>query len=88
QGSIWVNCNIVNKELIVEVIDDGPGFTSEGLLNAMNPFYKEQENVNNAHFGLGLHICRLLTEKHGGYLKLDNHHPSGAKITANFGKVI
>ncbi|HAX72740.1 MAG TPA: hypothetical protein DCY20_04390 [Firmicutes bacterium] len=88
RASIWVTCTIINKELVIEVADDGQGFTKEGLLKATNPFYKEQENVDNAHFGLGLHICRLLTEKHGGDLKVANHQRGGAQITANFGKVI
>lgn len=36
------------------------------------------KNLN--HFGIGLYICKLLCEKHGGYLTLDNGLNKGAVV--------
>lgn len=33
------------------------------------------------HFGLGLYICKLLCERHSGYLRIDDI-PDGAKVSA------
>lgn len=67
---------------ILTVADDGTGFTSKDLTNAMKPFYKAENETNNEHFGMGLNICKTLCEKHGGYLKISNEN--GAKICAAF----
>lgn len=75
----------VDKEddyLILTVADDGAGFTSKNLSNAMKPFYKAENETNNEHFGMGLNICKTLCEKHGGYLQIYNEN--GAKVVAAF----
>lgn len=68
--------------LMLTVADDGVGFTSKDLSNAMKPFYKAESEPNNEHFGMGLNICKTLCEKHGGYLQISNEN--GAKVVAAF----
>ena len=68
--------------LSLEVCDDGPGFSKEGLNKAAVPYYTGEKD-SGEHFGLGLYICRLLCEHHGGYLKIENL-PTGAKVKAIF----
>ncbi len=67
---------------ILTIIDDGAGFTSKDLSNAMKPFYKAESETNNEHFGMGLNICKTLCEKHGGYIQISNEN--GAKVIATF----
>lgn len=67
---------------ILSITDDGVGFTSKDLSNAMKAFYKAENETNNEHFGMGLNICKILCEKHGGYLKISNNN--GAKVVAAF----
>ncbi len=69
--------------LALEVSDDGPGFDARMLREAQNPFVTGEGREE--HYGLGLYICRLLCEHHGGWLKVENGQPSGAKVTAFFG---
>lgn len=64
------------------VSDDGSGFSQDVLQKATAPYFTEEEN-HAEHFGLGLYICKLLCEHHGGYLKIENG-PTGAKVTAFF----
>ena len=71
-----------DKGLLLAVADDGPGFSKSGLYNASAPYYKEDKQDED-HYGLGLYICRVLCERHGGYLKIENTQV-GAKVTAYF----
>ncbi|WP_010498791.1 HAMP domain-containing sensor histidine kinase [Paenibacillus elgii] len=73
-----------NHLLKVTVYDDGKGFSSEALKNATQPFYRADNKRDKLHFGLGLYICKILCEKHGGSLLLSNVSTKGACITAVF----
>ena len=67
----------------ISVLDDGPGFSSQDLHEATNPFYRANGESNGQHFGMGLSICKILCEKHGGGLALSNGK-SGATVKAVF----
>lgn len=68
--------------LYLTVSDDGAGFAKKDLENATKPFYKTVRETDNEHFGMGLNICKILCEKHGGYIRLSNRN--GAVVTAVF----
>lgn len=75
------------RTLVLEVLDDGPGFSPEALRRGREPFFCEDKN--GAGFGLGLNIASLLCEKHGGSLDLangtaDDPRRPGARVTARF----
>ena len=69
--------------MILEVADDGAGFTRKDLQNAFAPYYRGERSkpASSSHFGLGLYICSLLAEKLGGGMQLANVENGGAKIT-------
>ncbi|WP_158629928.1 HAMP domain-containing sensor histidine kinase [Cohnella sp. AR92] len=69
--------------LTLKVQDDGDGFSEEALRMAASPFY-QGEREQGGHFGMGLHIARLLCEKHGGKLQLANADTGGAIVVASF----
>ncbi len=68
--------------LLLSVSDDGKGFSKDILKKAATPYFTEEEN-HLEHFGLGLYICKVFCEHHGGYLKLENLS-IGAKVSAFF----
>lgn len=68
--------------LALSVTDDGPGFSPEGLEHATEPYFSG-EKTRSEHFGIGLTICRLLCEAHGGGLRVGNG-AKGALVTATF----
>ena len=68
--------------LLLSVSDNGKGFNHNSLHKAANPYFTEETN-HTEHFGLGLYICKLLCEHHGGYIKIENL-PNGAKVSAFF----
>lgn len=80
---IRVSCHAIGNTFNISVSDDGPGFTKEALKSASEPYYRDEKEVSDTvHFGIGLYICRLLCEKHGGGLTVENDH--GGKVTASF----
>ncbi len=85
-GKKWVQVILTNEGDFLEVYvkDDGPGFTEEGLRMAAKPYYKDKEETEKEHFGIGLYICRVLCEKHGGSLSLHNGVDGGAIVSAYF----
>lgn len=76
---IWVRLTHSDAKLILEVMDDGNGFPAELLKNGIKPFQKCKEETE--HFGMGLYICSLLCQKHGGYLEMKNCQ-TGALVCA------
>lgn len=65
--------------LTITIIDDGKGFSAQDRAEAVNYFYKGRKEKE--HFGIGLTICKILAEKHGGTISLDNTPEGGAKVT-------
>ena len=79
--TVSVTLSINDNGLELEVADDGCGFPAELLKKGIQPFQKHSEEAE--HFGMGLYICKVLCEKHGGSLLLENHK-NGAYATAIF----
>ena len=71
--------------LHLTVEDDGPGFSTEGLKRAAEPYFRDKADARDGeHFGLGLFICRTLAERHGGALAVDNAPEGGGRVRASF----
>ena len=66
------------------VSDDGNGFSDEDLEQVTKPYYRDKTGAGELHFGLGLYICKVLCEKHGGNISAANDKDGGAKVTASF----
>lgn len=79
---IEVHIDKQDSLFVLAIADDGTGFTSKDLSNAMKPFYRAESESHNEHFGMGLNICKILCEKHGGYIQISNEN--GAKVIAEF----
>ena len=79
---IKVSAESQDGYLYLTVSDDGTGFAEKDLENATKPFYKTVRETDNEHFGMGLNICKILCEKHDGYIRLSNRN--GAVVTVAF----
>lgn len=86
QQMVWARAKLSEGSLSLTVSDDGPGFPPEALKRAAEPYYRGEKNApeRENHFGLGLYLCRVLCEKHGGSLQIENSPAGGAKVTARF----
>lgn len=77
-----VSINLSHKKdfLILTVKDDGKGFSAADLEKATTVFYSNDKEKQ--HFGIGLSVCKILCEKHGGLLYVGNEKEKGACVTA------
>ena len=77
-----VSINLSHKKdfLILTVKDDGKGFPAADLKRATTVFYSNDKEKQ--HFGIGLSVCKILCEKHGGLLYVGNQKEKGACVTA------
>lgn len=76
--------SVKEKELQVEVKDDGQGFREDKEL-LTKAFYHANPQDDLTHFGMGLYLCRIYCEKHGGRLLLGNGEEGGGRAVAVFG---
>ena len=77
-----VSINLSHKKdfLILTVKDDRKGFSAADLEKATTVFYSNDKEKQ--HFGIGLSVCKILCEKHGGLLYVGNQKEKGACVTA------
>jgi signal transduction histidine kinase len=62
-----------DKAIVVEVEDTGPGIDAEGR-DVFDAFV----TTKPGGMGLGLAICRMIVDRHGGQLAASSVHPRGA----------
>ncbi|MDA9188228.1 ATP-binding protein [bacterium] len=70
-----------SASLVVE--DNGEGIGSEHIDQVCEPFYRADSSRqrNTGGFGLGLYLCRLIAQAHGGSLEIDSELGKGTRIS-------
>ena len=66
-------------QLVIRVLDKGPGIPPEQLQKVFEPFYRleSSRSRDTGGTGLGLSIARDIAQSHGGQLTLSNLAPRG-----------
>lgn len=80
---VQTDYNEKEQTFFLSVKDDGSGFEREEMAKMLAPYEKETTG-DSEHFGIGLHICSLLCNKHGGTISIANSMSGGAIVTASF----
>ena len=81
--SIEIEEKAMGKYMYLYVEDDGKGFLDSELHKAIAPYYSSEQEEE--HFGIGLYICNILCNLHGGTVSLANRiDGNGAIISASF----
>lgn len=72
--------NDASATLIVE--DQGEGIGPEHIEQVCEPFYRADSSRqrNTGGFGLGLYLCRLIAQAHGGSLQIESELGEGTRI--------
>ncbi len=85
-GHVRVECHAGPKNWCVAVIDDGAGIPSESLDRVFEPFFRltRDEHSRIEGNGLGLSICRELTEQLRGTIVLDSTPGAGTTVKVQF----
>jgi len=77
-----------DKNVIISVLDEGPGIPEEQLEAVFDPFFRLESSraKKSGGTGLGLGIARNIAKAHGGDLQLANRPEGGIKATLTLPK--
>jgi two-component system sensor histidine kinase CpxA len=70
------------EEVVVRVLDSGPGVPDEALQEIFEPFYRldDARNRQTGGAGLGLSIADRAIRLHGGQLRASNRKEGGLQV--------
>jgi signal transduction histidine kinase len=77
QGPIELNLSRAGNALLLTVRDHGPGIPADQLPQLGQAFFRldAARQRSTGGVGLGLYLCRLVAQAHGGELVLENAEP-------------
>ena len=80
---ISISTELTETQLLIEVTDNGPGIAAEHLPHLTEPFYRidPSRQRKTGGFGLGLYLCRMIVEAHGGQLTIRSQPGEGTAIS-------
>ncbi len=76
-NDICLSINQSIDRVEIQIKDRGKGMTEKNLSNALLPFYSTKSEGT----GLGLPLCREITEAHNGKMLINNRKNGGLKVT-------
>lgn len=77
EKGIRVRVIMAEGTLSYEIMDFGPGFSSEALKRCTDEFFTEDQARSGKHFGLGMHFAKNVAIECGGNLKVENTSDGG-----------
>ena len=79
---VTISTELKESQLLIEVTDNGPGIAAEHLSHLTEPFYRidPSRQRKTGGFGLGLYLCRMIVEAHGGQLNIRSQLGKGTII--------
>ena len=82
---VSVKITFAEEQGVIEVKDNGEGISEEHLSQIAEPFYRADSSRqrNTGGFGLGLYLCRLIAQAHGGELIIDSKIGQGTQISVH-----
>jgi two-component system, OmpR family, sensor histidine kinase CiaH len=75
-----------NDRIRLEVRDEGPGIPEEEKKNVFRKFYRigNEQTRTAKGTGLGLYLCKKITEDHGGQISIRDNQPQGSNFIVQF----
>ncbi len=82
-GVISVKAKAGEKQMVITVQDQGPGFDQQEKALIFDPFYRTDSRDSRKTYGhgLGLYIVKRLAQAMNGTISADNHPEGGAIFT-------
>jgi len=79
---ITVRVSFSDDFVTLEVEDQGEGISAEHMEHLSEPFYRADSarQRNTGGFGLGLYLCRLIAQAHGGRLEITSELGVGTHV--------
>lgn len=81
-GAVTLSLEILPRDLVLRVRDDGPGIPESQREFIGEPFFRGDPSRarQTGGSGLGLYLATLVARAHGGTLRLDTEYRDGASI--------
>ena len=72
-----------DQQFTIDIRDDGPGIAETDLPHLTEPFYRVDpaRQRQTGGYGLGLYLCRVITEAHGGQLHISSQLGEGTCVS-------
>ncbi|MBO9566478.1 MAG: two-component sensor histidine kinase [Niastella sp.] len=88
EGTIQCKLHEAGKQVILEVIDQGPGIPDEEKTKVFEKFYRiGNENTRTAKgTGLGLYLCHKIAKDHKASIRVTDNMPTGCNFSVSFTK--
>lgn len=86
EGTVAVNIQDRDNEVLVDVIDTGIGITADEIDKVTMKFYKGMSS--ESHTGLGLSICEEIVKAHNGKLMISSVEGEGTTISFTIPKKV
>lgn len=80
-GVVRVRARREGDDVLIDVVDDGPGIDEADLPHVFERFFKSDRSRASGGSGLGLAIAREQARAHGGELSAGNEPGAGARFT-------
>ena len=75
----------LNNQVVINIIDEGPGFKEKDISKIFNRFYSNRPDKFGQHSGLGLNIVKNLIELHKASISASNRlDKNGANLELVF----
>jgi two-component system phosphate regulon sensor histidine kinase PhoR len=81
-GNVKVSAVCDNDNVCITVEDDGIGIPADHMQNMFQKFYQVDSSSTRSYGGngLGLFICKVIVEDHGGKIWLESQEDLGTKV--------
>ncbi|MCU7547814.1 ATP-binding protein [Chitinophagaceae bacterium LB-8] len=75
-----------DKEILLQVADEGPGIEDVEKKNIFKKFYRigNEQTRNAKGTGLGLYLCKIIAHDHKAFFTVTNNKPLGSIFTVHF----
>ena len=82
---IEVNLRREPKAAILEVVDQGIGIAATDIPRLTEAFYRPDSarQRNTGGYGLGLYLCQLIVDAHGGVLRIESVPGKGTRVVVS-----
>lgn len=74
---IYIYGQMTAGQVHLEVCDTGPGMSQEMQVRAFDQYVTSKEKKHKIGAGLGLYICKMIVESHGGSIQVGSHTDQG-----------
>ncbi|SHI32005.1 His Kinase A (phospho-acceptor) domain-containing protein [Tangfeifania diversioriginum] len=79
-SDILLSISYSSQTMLIEVSDNGPGFSEKEISLVFKKFFRVNENKTGG-LGLGLSIAKGFVEAHSGTISIENRDEGGAKFS-------